>query len=266
MPKMRSVDLAKRSTKGPENSEAPATDASGVKSSLQRMTTSLQGKTSLSLRERFKLGMKKQGVQGTRVHELDEVKVSKVRVDLKATPSEPAVAVDFVLPAPESTANAVRSPIKVTIEPVIYLCDNLLRVNKFIDLNACKLSTANDENSIPFSVEVCTKLHEGRVQFYVESVFNPLEQILSVQHDESDAPKLKRYVPDYFEDEVFDVKVKSLETGKVRYLKVCFEELIDMNGSKKTKLLQVCGKLTQGQIDKLGLRPKVGPHFSYYEK
>lgn len=152
---------------------------------------------------------------------------------------------------------------KAGITPVIIITDNLLKVNKLIDLNSVDFVQGRPDEypSFTFTSLHYKKLLSANIKFVVESDVNPdLENLVtSVTHDFG---KIKWFIPkSQFEPKLWSVKLKLGK--KVMYCDVSLSDLpsVAVDGWKIVQLSG--GKLSKKQAERMKLIYVEG-RFSYY--
>lgn len=158
-------------------------------------------------------------------------------------------------PAPVAPAKSCNE-----ISPVIFLQDNLLKISRYIDLNALRLDITNSDNVIDFDTSACKKLCKKSINFYVEASSNPYPELLE---EVGEGKLVKRYVPKGYEPFLQALFITQKNKANYEYA-ITFSQLVKAVERGTSKLSQVCGNLTKQQALELNLKFVEGEHFSYY--
>lgn len=165
----------------------------------------------------------------------------------------------------KAKSEQVKKPDKVepsvpVIAPVIFIQDNLLRAAKHVDLNALRLDTTNNDNSIDFDGSACRKLFDKGIKFYVEASENPMPEILD---EVQTGFCVKRYLPKGHEPFLQAMFITGKGKAVFEYA-ITFSQIVKIVERGASRLSQVCGNLTAQQIGELKLILIEGECFSYY--
>lgn len=157
------------------------------------------------------------------------------------------------------------------ISPVIFIMDNLLKVNRVVNLDQvsdfCNGGAYGEFPSFNYTEEIYTKLLAKQLKFAIECDVNIDEENLIVLCAQHDFGKFKLYSPKYMKEGFefsFDAKLKG-KNGKIKYGKFSLTQIVKLE-DEGFELLEVYGKLSKKQRDKLNVTLVKGKNFNYYAR